>query len=104
MVSDDGPRGMSAGRTPNHTELLDRATEAMIRALDELRAAAGEMATLLCARRTATAAIDEERRYAALRRVELRAHRRYLAAQRWHDNVRRHLLQVDFSKIPADHR
>ena len=83
---------------PHHTELLGRAIEAMIGALEELEGVAGDMAGLLRRPGAATAGTDEQR-YAGLRRLERRAHRRYLAAERWHDTVRRRLLEVESAGV-----
>jgi hypothetical protein len=87
---------------PNHHgDLLQRATETMIGAHDELGVVSAEMADLLSGRRAGTWGTEQARRYADLRRREQRAHRRYLAAQRWHDAVRRRLLELETYGSPS---
>ncbi|HEV7862037.1 MAG TPA: hypothetical protein VGR20_05025 [Acidimicrobiia bacterium] len=80
-------------RPDHHPDLLARSNDAMIAALGELCLVSEAMVALLRSRRAEIWAPGEARRYAELRGRELRAHRRYLASQRWHDAVRRRVLE-----------
>jgi hypothetical protein len=81
-------------RPTRHSDLLSRSTDEMIDALGDLRAVSEEMVGLLTSRRAGMWGAGEARRYSELRRREQGAHRRYVAAQRWHDAVRRRLLEL----------
>jgi hypothetical protein len=81
-------------RPEHRDDLLSRSTEAMIGALGELCLVTEEMMGLLRSRRAGVWSPDDARRYNDLRRREQLAHRRYVAGQRWHDAVRRRVLDA----------
>jgi hypothetical protein len=72
--------------------LLERARASMIDALTELHAVAGEMLGHLDHRADGPWKAEEAVCYAGDRRREREAQRHYLAAQRWHDTIRRRTI------------
>ena len=83
---------VARGRAPGNEDrasLLERARATMVDALTDLHAIAAEMLGHLEHGADGPWEAEEAICYTADRRRERDAHRRYLAAQSWHDTIRR---------------